>query len=162
MKVRPTRISIPRGMTLTSIRRCEREAPLPATYMSMYRKVKSRFTTLYQRRYETRLARGRADTGANVFPSRLEKCQERREEDEEPSGSPLQYTMLIELSQIIEKNWSLFEPLLSKNYHANKKLLTSNLTRLNWIRNAVVHPVKRRRWSESDFQFAAKLHADFK
>lgn len=90
------------------------------------------------------------------------KCQERREEDEEPSDSPLQYTTLIEISQIIDKNWSLFEPLLPKEYRAKKKVLTEDFIRLNWIRNAVMHPVKRRRWSESDFQFAAKLHEAFK
>lgn len=90
------------------------------------------------------------------------RCQEHREEDEEPSGSPLQYTTLIELSQIIDKNWSLFEPLLPKDYQGKKRLVASHLARLNAIRNAVMHPVKRRRWSEADFQFAAKLHADFK
>ncbi len=90
------------------------------------------------------------------------KCQERREGDEEPCDSPLQYTTLIELSQIIGDNWTLFQPLLPKQYQSNKKVLSADFARLNWIRNAVMHPVKRRRWSESDFQFAAKLHEDFK
>jgi hypothetical protein len=89
------------------------------------------------------------------------KCQERREGDEEPCDSALQYTTLIELSQIIRDNWTLFQPLLPKEYQSNRKILTTDFARLNWIRNAVMHPVKRRRWSENDFQFAAKLHAAF-
>ena len=90
------------------------------------------------------------------------KCQERREGDEEPCDFPLQYTTLIELSQIIGENWTLFQQLLPTEYRSNRKVLTTEFARLNWIRNAVMHPVKRRRWSESDFQFAAKLHEAFK
>jgi hypothetical protein len=90
------------------------------------------------------------------------KCQERREGDEEPCDFPLQYTTLIELSQVIGDNWTLFQQLLPTEYRSNRKVLTTDFARLNWIRNAVMHPVKRRRWSESDFQFAAKLHEAFK
>jgi hypothetical protein len=90
------------------------------------------------------------------------KCQERREGDEEPCDSPFHYTTLVELSQIIGGNWELFQPQLPKEYRPNRKLLAKDFSRLNGIRNAVMHPVKRRRWSEEDFQFAAKLHTTFR
>jgi predicted transcriptional regulator len=89
------------------------------------------------------------------------KCQDRREEDEEPCDSPFQYTTLIELSQIIKKNWNLFQTKLPKGYSSDGARIAKDLSRLNWIRNAVMHPVKRRRWSEADFQFASKLRAAF-
>src|SRR5262245_54056036 len=89
------------------------------------------------------------------------KCQERREEDEEPCDSPFQYTTLIELSQIIKKHWNLFQTELPKAYSSDGATIAKDLTRLNWIRNAVMHPVKRRRWSEGDFQFASKLRNAF-
>lgn len=90
------------------------------------------------------------------------KCQGRREEDEDPSESPLQYTTLIELSQIISANWKLFQDKLPKQYSSDQTLLKKDFLRLNGIRNTVTHPVKRRHWTESDFQFAAQLHAALK
>jgi hypothetical protein len=90
------------------------------------------------------------------------KCQDRREGDEEPCDSPLQYTTLIELAQIIADKWTLFQDLLPEKYGSNRKILVADFARLNWIRNAVMHPVKRRRWSENDFQFAQTFHEAFK
>jgi hypothetical protein len=107
---------------------------------------------------------GGAETGywrTGVPVQIRKKCQERREEDEEPCDSPFQYTTLIELSQIIKKNWSLFQTKLPKGYSADGAIIAKDLTRLNRIRNAVMHPVKRRRWSEGDFQFASKLRTAF-
>lgn len=89
------------------------------------------------------------------------RCHERREEDDEPSESPFQYTTLIELADIIGKNWSVFREVLPKGYAANKRALTDDFARLNRIRNAVMHPVKRRRWSEDDFEFAKRLRMVF-
>ena len=88
------------------------------------------------------------------------RCQERREEDDEPSA-PFRYTTLIDLAEIIDKKWSLFQPVLPKHYMSNKQLLSSDFTRLNRIRNTVMHPVKRREWSEDDFEFTKRLRATF-
>lgn len=89
------------------------------------------------------------------------KCQKRREEDEEPSDLAFQYTDLIDLYEIMAKNWPQFQNRLPEEYRRDRTLLKKDFVRLNGIRNAVMHPVKRRLWSESDFQFAAKLHAAF-
>ena len=71
------------------------------------------------------------------------------------------YTDLLDLYEIMAKNWSLFQDELPEQYKRNRNTLKSDFNRLNRIRNSVMHPVKRRRWSEDDFQFAAKLHAMF-
>ncbi len=83
------------------------------------------------------------------------KCATRREEDALPCDSPFEYTDLIELSDIITKkgNWELFQGRLHRNYAGNGKELKRHLHRLNGIRNAVMHPVKERNWSEDDLQF---------
>jgi hypothetical protein len=107
---------------------------------------------------------GEAETGywRKGVPVQIrKKCHERREEDEEPCDSPFQYTTLIELSQIIKKHWNLFQTKLPQAYSSDGPAIAKDLTRLNWIRNAVMHPVKRRRWSEEDFQFASKLRTAF-
>jgi exonuclease VII large subunit len=89
------------------------------------------------------------------------KCQERREADDEPCDSAFHYTDLLDLYEIIAKNWQLFQDKLPQEYRSNRNTLKSHFNRLNWIRNSVMHPVKRRRWSEDDFQFAAKVHEVF-
>jgi hypothetical protein len=89
------------------------------------------------------------------------KCQERRESDDEPCDLPFHYTDLLDLYEIIAKNWQLFQDRLPQEYKSNRNTLKADFNRLNWIRNSVMHPVKRRRWSEDDFQFAAKLHSTF-
>ena len=89
------------------------------------------------------------------------KCQERRESDDEPCELAFHYTDLLDLYEIMAKNWQLFQDELPEQYKRNRNTLKSDFNRLNRIRNSVMHPVKRRRWSEDDFQFAAKLHAMF-
>jgi hypothetical protein len=105
---------------------------------------------------------GEASYWRQGIPVNIRKrCHERREDDSEPNDSPFQYTTLIELAEIIGKNWPLFQPDIPKPYAANKQALLSDFARLNRIRNAVMHPVKRRRWSEDDFEFAKRLRAAF-
>lgn len=89
------------------------------------------------------------------------RCHERREEDDEPSESPFQYTTLIELAEVIGKNWPVFQPVLPKAYTVNKQAVICDFARLNRIRNSVMHPVKRRRWTEDDFEFAKRFHTIF-
>ena len=89
------------------------------------------------------------------------KCQSRREEDEQPSDSGFAYTDLIDLSDIIAKNWGLFQPGLHATYQANRKLLQRDFVNLNDVRKAVMHPVKRRKWREGDFQFVRQFREHF-
>jgi len=82
-----------------------------------------------------------------------QECQGRREEDEDPVEDPFAYTTLINLKQIMEKHWAGFLDALPQHWAQNKKELLQALDRLNSIRNAVMHPVKKRQWTEDDFEF---------
>jgi hypothetical protein len=107
-------------------------------------------------------ADGEAGYWRRGIPVNIRKrCHERREDDNEFSESPFQYTTLIELGEIIGKNWALFQPTLPKKYAGNKHDLARDLERLNRIRNTVMHPVKRRRWTEDDFEFAKQVRLAF-
>ncbi len=92
-----------------------------------------------------------------IPPNIRAKCATRREEDDEPCRSPYAYTTLIDLSTVISKNWSVFEKELPKKYRGNRNVLESDMARLNRIRNAVMHPVKDRAWSEEDFEFVREI-----
>lgn len=85
------------------------------------------------------------------------RCAARREEDDDPSEDQYAYTTLIQLSVIISKNWNCFERAVPRKYRSNRKQLGSDLVRLNGIRNAVMHPVKERKWTEDDFEFVRGL-----
>ncbi|WP_139214679.1 hypothetical protein [Pseudomonas linyingensis] len=94
----------------------------------------------------------------NGVPLAVRKaCVQAREEDAEPVDSPFAYTTFIHLSEIIEKNWSLFSANLPKSLVSNKQKLLADLKKLNSIRNAVMHPVKGKSWDQDDFAFVGKL-----
>lgn len=81
-------------------------------------------------------------------------CHSRREEDDRPSNDAFSYTTFIDLKAIIEKNWKAFASGLPKDLAANKQSTSSNLVRLNQIRNRVMHPVKTILDYKDDFLFA--------
>lgn len=85
------------------------------------------------------------------------RCVSRREDDEEPCQESYSYTNLIDLANIMSKNWSLFKDKLPDRYSNNRKGLERDFTRLNRIRNAVMHPVKEKQWTEDDFVFVRIL-----
>lgn len=84
------------------------------------------------------------------------KCATRREEDPDRL-EPWRYQDLLDLSKTIEKNWKFFKHTLPKYMRANRSRLLRGLSRLNRIRNAVMHPVKKRSWSRDDFAFVRKF-----
>lgn len=90
-----------------------------------------------------------------------QRCQAWREEDIFAPREPFQYTTLIDLSTIITKQWGVFAAIVPDEYKTSKRNLAADLARLNSIRNTVMHPVQRRRWSEDDFAFARRIHAAF-
>lgn len=90
-----------------------------------------------------------------------QKCQSRREEDDTPSDSVFAYTDLIDLSEIIVRNWNVFKDGLHVDYQTNRKRLQHDFVRLNEIRKAVMHPVKRRAWTEDDYDFVRKFRKLF-
>lgn len=103
---------------------------------------------------------GDGETGwwRSGIPKDIRKsCVSRREEDDEPCEQSYPYTTLIELSAIISKNWAVFKAVVPTEYAANRKELESALRRLNRIRNAVMHPVKERKWTEDDFEFVRSI-----
>ena len=84
-------------------------------------------------------------------------CVQVREDDPDPVQDIFAYTTFINLPEIIDKNWAFFVPKLPKQWASNRKGLISDLARLNQLRNAVMHPVKNKRWSEKDFDFVGSF-----
>jgi hypothetical protein len=112
---------------------------------------------VHEKIHETLVAEfGQAETGwwRKGIPEQIRiSCVTSREADPYPPGEPYAYTTFIQLSNIIQKNWNLFSSILPSSFASDKKLLTQTLNRLNGIRNAVMHPVKRVDYSEDDFLF---------
>jgi len=91
-----------------------------------------------------------------------EKCAGRREWDDEPNDSMFSYADLIDLSKVINRNWSHFRDVLPKDYSSDRRRVERDLHRLNKLRNTVMHPVKGRKWTEDDFLFVRHLQQMFK
>jgi len=95
-------------------------------------------------------------------PSEIRKaCVQAREEDPDPVDDPFAYTTLIHLAKIIEQNWKVFPARLPPSLANDKKRLLHEFTRLNFIRNAVMHPVKGRAWGREEFEFVLQWHRYF-
>jgi hypothetical protein len=84
----------------------------------------------------------------------------RREEDDDYLD-PFCYTDLLDIFKIIDASRPLFATFLSKAYAANRHLFSIDFMRLNRIRNAIMHPVKPRKWSQEDFNFVRQMAAVF-
>jgi len=82
-----------------------------------------------------------------------QNCQSRREADDEPVTDPYCYTDLLDLWQILDKQWNMLRKVLPDDLSADKKSLRSKFTRLNSIRRKVMHPVRGVIPSEDDFDF---------
>jgi hypothetical protein len=88
------------------------------------------------------------------------KCQERREEDEDPT-EPFNYTDLLDLRSIIDKKWSIIKPHIPATYEQNKSLFMDDLLKLNNVRRLVMHPVRGATMSEGDFDFLRHMRRLF-
>lgn len=84
-------------------------------------------------------------------------CAGAYEKDTEPGSEPFSYTTLINLKEILDKNWNVFLELLPKKLVSNKQDLLSRLAKLNRIRNNVMHPVRGTSPTEDDFLFVREL-----
>jgi hypothetical protein len=84
-------------------------------------------------------------------------CQQARERDPDPVDDPFAYTTLIDLSEIIERNWKIFSLKLPPTAVKDKPNLLRSFRRLNGIRNAVMHPVKGRAWTREDLEFVDEV-----
>src|SRR5690606_35559165 len=82
-----------------------------------------------------------------------QRCVSVREADPQHLVDPYVYTNLIDLKEIIEKNWVLFVDILPSEASRDKRELGRMFDRLNRIRNVVMHPVKQVHPTEDDFTF---------
>jgi hypothetical protein len=80
-------------------------------------------------------------------------CQSRREEDEDPVDDPYCYTDLLDLWNILDKQWNVLKRALPESMTANKHTLRERFLRLNLIRRNVMHPIRGLTPSEDDFEF---------
>ena len=90
---------------------------------------------------------------AGVPLSIRQSCVSAREEDIDPLNDSFSYTTFVNLREIVDKNWGLFNPVLPKKLANDKPLLLSNLIRLNRLRNGVMHPIKGIVIRKDDFDF---------
>lgn len=86
------------------------------------------------------------------------QCATSREMDPEGEAEPFAYTTLIHLKEILNKQWPLFEPLVPKEFAKDKAAFLSGLTRLNGIRNRIMHPTRLHLITDEDFEFAREMH----
>lgn len=85
-------------------------------------------------------------------------CVVRREEDDDPIGDDFAYTTFIHLKKILDDNWTTFKDVFPKRWANDKQKLLAGLNKLNTIRNAVMHPVKKRTWTEENFELVRCFH----
>lgn len=116
------------------------------------REVETTLHTFIQTHLKSRLGPSESEWWRKGVPVQIRKnCQVRREEDDEPAAEPYCYTDLLDLGRIIEDNWSSFQGCLSEPFRNNRKQLLDQLRRLNGIRRAMMHPVRRNAPTEDDF-----------
>jgi len=84
-------------------------------------------------------------------------CAATRERDPEPAKDAYGYTTLLNLREILDKQWGVLGPHLPKAIQSDKKAFLEQLKRLNGIRNAVMHPVRNDDFSDDDFEFVRAL-----
>jgi hypothetical protein len=95
---------------------------------------------------------------------RLECVRKCEEDGECVSNLPYNYTTLINLKTIIEQNTTLFQsrlPLDASGKNPNMNAVSKGLTKLNKIRNRVMHPVGAAPPSEEDFFFVKEMQVKF-
>lgn len=103
---------------------------------------------------------GEADTGwwrQGVPVGVRRECAAARESDGDFSAHAYCYTTIMDLKDILDMKKALFQSRLPKSI-VNMKLLFSELTRLNGIRNQVMHPVREKPPTEEDFAFVRGMH----
>ncbi len=88
-----------------------------------------------------------------------QNCQSRREAEDEPVTDPYCYTDLLDLWQILDKQWKVLKNVFPNVVTSDKQNLRLNLIRLNSIRRKVMHPVRGLIPTEDDFEFIRDFKA---
>lgn len=88
------------------------------------------------------------------------KLVARREEDDSPED-PYAYTDLLDLAEILERNWGQIAADVVPN-PAEKQAALADLRRLNQIRRKVMHPVRSSVPTEQEFEFVRNVRKRFR
>ena len=80
-------------------------------------------------------------------------CHAKHEKDINPVLDPYCYTDMLDLWKILDNQWKVLYRLLPAKLTKDKKSLGRKLTKINEIRNNVMHPVRGIIPSEEDFEF---------
>lgn len=127
----------------------------------MYEDIRTIETYLHQlTRKGLEKAYGKTELGwwrRGIPEATRKNCQIRREEDTEPVDEPYCYTELLDLANIIDKQWGVLSKRLPKSATKDKNALLRKLRHLNTIRRNVMHPVRGEVPSEDDFEFVHEL-----
>jgi len=86
-----------------------------------------------------------------------EDCALTNERDSEPVATLYCYTTIMHLRQIFDREWNVLSRALPGRLRSDKPEFLAGLTRLNRIRNVVMHPVKGILLIEDDFDFVRRL-----
>lgn len=86
-----------------------------------------------------------------------EDCAVMNERDAEPVSSLYCYTTLMNLRFILDREWHVLSKNLPGGLRADKQQFLADLSRLNRIRNIVMHPVKGIMFTGDDFDFVRRL-----
>lgn len=86
-----------------------------------------------------------------------EDCAVMNERDAEPVSSLYCYTTLMNLRLILDREWNVLSKNLPGAVRADKQQFLADLSRLNRIRNIVMHPVKGVMFTADDFDFVRRL-----
>jgi hypothetical protein len=89
-------------------------------------------------------------------------CAARREEDAKPQDI-YAYVDLIDLKEILDKRWKLFEPRLQPGRHwfTDKPELMTSLVTLNELRKRIMHPARRYECDEADLALLSRFKDAF-
>lgn len=84
-------------------------------------------------------------------------CHRKREQDPEPVDDPYRYTDLVELREVLVRNWDVVARRLPPDAASDRRALAADLLALNVIRRNVTHPVRGVVPDDSDFEFVRSL-----
>lgn len=83
-----------------------------------------------------------------------DNCARNRELDGEATNHAYDFTTFIHLKKILEKNWNTFQTHFPKY---SKATMQCDLSRLNTLRNQIMHPVRTDMISEADMKFVREM-----
>ena len=75
-----------------------------------------------------------------------------REMDDDPAEDAFCYLSFIHIKDILKSNWGIFSLYFGKDAVRDKNKFLDSLTRVNAIRNQVMHPIKNAKFTYSDFE----------